>query len=321
MSNPIFKFEDAQRQQCKASIMIEGLPGDAKSGTALMIAYFLSNKDWKKVYAIDTENKSLPLFVGLPSSWGGKEDPFGSFKVMQLTQEIGFKPTNYTACREVAVKSGAEVVIEDSISHAWQYKGGVLDIVNQAKERTKSKNDKYAAWGDPEVMQEKQELLALIRDSKVHVITTVRVKEKYDYEEVEGKKTLKSLGEQQIMQDDIKYEPDLVLRMVKAGSPKNHPQVSVQKSRYAIFEKGQVYEITPELCLQLKVYLEDGVDPQILLEQQKKDYVEAVTDHLNKNPGKKAIWQVMKQDAGLADTKLIEMELSDLKKLYLQLTV
>lgn len=321
MSNPIFKFEDAQRQQCKASIMIQGLPGDAKSGTALMLGYFLANKDWKKVYAIDTENKSLPLFVGLPSSWGGKDDPFGSFKVMQLTQEIGFKPTNYTACREVAIQSGAEVVIEDSISHAWQYKGGVLDIVSQAKERTKNKNDKYAAWGDPEVMQEKQELLALIRDSKVHVITTVRVKEKYDYEETDGKKTLISLGEQQIMQDDIKYEPDLVLTMVKAGSAKNHPQVKVLKSRYAIFEKDQVYEVTPELCLQLKVYLEDGVDPQILLAQQKKDYVEAVTEHLNKNPGKKAIWQVMKQDAGLGDAKLAEIDLSDLKKLYLQLTV
>ena len=66
------------------------------------------------------------------------------------------------------------VVIKDSISHAWQYKGGVLDLVNAAAKKLKN-NDKYGAWRDETVAAEKLEVLDLIRDPQVHVITTVRV--------------------------------------------------------------------------------------------------------------------------------------------------
>jgi len=38
MLDPRFKSRKAQRTQCKASIMIEGLTGKGKSGLALMLA-------------------------------------------------------------------------------------------------------------------------------------------------------------------------------------------------------------------------------------------------------------------------------------------
>lgn len=43
--SPLFKFEEAQRTQCKASIMIEGLPGKGKTGLALLIGYYLGGED------------------------------------------------------------------------------------------------------------------------------------------------------------------------------------------------------------------------------------------------------------------------------------
>ena len=52
------RFIDAEREQCKASIMIEGLTGQGKSGLALAFGYILSGKQWDKVYFIDTENRS-----------------------------------------------------------------------------------------------------------------------------------------------------------------------------------------------------------------------------------------------------------------------
>ena len=91
--NPIFKFEDAERIQCKASIMIEGLSGSGKSGLALIIGFALTG-DWTKVYDIDTENKSVQLFRGIGSSSGGE---FGKFKVAEFTADIGYKPSNYLA--------------------------------------------------------------------------------------------------------------------------------------------------------------------------------------------------------------------------------
>ena len=317
--NPIFKFEDAERLQLKASIMIEGLTGTGKTGLALLLGFYLANGEWPKVFHIDTENKSANLFAGIPFSSGSN---VGKFKVGQLTEDIGFKPSNYLAYRTAAKQMGAEVVIEDSISHAWQYKGGLLDLVNAATERSR-KNDKYAAWRDEEVAAEKHRLLSLIRDSDVHVITTVRVKEKFEYVEgTDGKNKLQSLGEQQIQQADLKYEPDLVLHMVHPGNGTNvPPRAEVIKSRYVILQKGETYDFTPELCLQLKAYLEEGADPHDLLEAQRADYAQAVKEYLDAHPNVVAIWKVMKDDAGFADKKLDEIPLDILKKLYGTLTM
>ena len=323
--HPIFKFEEAQRVQCKASIMIEGLPGKGKTGLALLMGYYLAGENWNEVFHIDTENKSANLFVDIPSSAG---DKFGHFKVGQLTSDIGYKPTNFTAFREAAIQAGAKVVIEDSISHAWQYKGGVLDILNDAKTSGNSlyARDSYAAWGAPEVVKEKNELLNLIRDSRTHVITTVRVKEKMEYVPGEdGKMKLQSLGEQQIQQGDLKYEPDLVLQMQSPGSNKGgvvkHPVALCTKSRYAIFQEGQEYEFTPELLKQLKEYLEEGVDPEPLLEAQKEEYIQAVTEYLKSKPSAKTIWNELKKQAGYEDKKLAELPLDVIKTLYVKITM
>lgn len=321
--NPIFSFDTAKRVACKASILIEGLSGHGKSGLALTLAEGLASSN-EKVYAIDTENKSLNLFSGLISSSG---KPFDGFKVGQLTEDVGFKPSNYLAFRDVAIQSGAEVVVQDSISHAWQYKGGILDIVAQKKaNNTRYSKDNYAAWGDEEVVKEKNELLSLIRSDKVHVISTVRVKEKMEYSTDEkGKTILVSLGEQQIQQADLKYEPDLVLQVVTPGKPAQHgteqyPEAIVTKSRYAIFETGEKYTFTPALINQLKAYLEEGVSPEELLAQQHKEYIDAVTEYLDTHKNAVPIWQVLKEDAGYKNTKLADIPLNIIKELYIKLT-
>ena len=318
------QFEDAKRVQCKASIEFEGLSGTGKSGAAMLTAAILAGYDWKKVFACDTENRSLRLLVGTPCSDGNK---YGSFKVAELTADISYAPSNYLAIREAAIQAGATVFVQDSISHAWQYKGGVLDKVSAAKTSGNKlyQKDAYAAWGDAEVVAEKNKLLEMIRDERVHVISTVRVKEKMEYtvDQVTGKTKLESLGEQQIQQADLKYEPDLVLHMLRPGSNRNgviiHPKVKVVKTRYAFLEKDAEYEWTPELIKQLKDYLEEGVDPETILEQQRQDYITGVKEIIA-NPSKKAIAQVMKEDLGFKDTKLAEMPLNAIKQLYIGLT-
>lgn len=312
-TNPIFSFEEAKRVACKASILIEGLSGRGKSGLALLLAKGLT-KDWTKVFAIDTENKSLNLFTDLPASSGEK---FEKFNIGQLTKDIGFKPSNYLAFREAAIRAGAEAVVEDSISHAWQYQGGVLDIVTKKQATTKNQ---YAAWGDDEVVKEKNELLSLIRDDRVHVISTVRVKEKHEI--IDGKPV--SLGEQQIQQADLKYEPDLVLHMIRPGrkttSMVEHPKALVIKSRYAIFEVNQEYEFTPELIEQLRQYLDEGEDPAVLLEKQRQEYTTAIKNYLDEHPNGIPVWKVLKENAGYKDTKLDDIPLDVAKALYIELT-
>lgn len=315
--NPVFNFRKAERKQCKASILIEGLTGSGKSGLALILGQALAG-DFEKVFAIDTENNSLPLFSGINSSSGGK---FENFQIGNLTPELGYKPSHYLMFRKEAVKAGASVVILDSISHAWQYKGGILDILSEVKATSNNRNE-YAAWGDPRVVKEKGLLFELLRDNRVHCISTVRVKEKMEIGVNEqGKTTVQSLGEQQIMQADIKYEPDLVLHMEEAGTATTPPRATVVKSRYAIFTKGESYIFTKELCEQLRQYLEEGTSPEAITETQHKEYEDAVKAYLKEHPNKKTLWGMIIDELGYRDTKIKDLPLSPLKKAYIKLTI
>lgn len=315
--NPVFNFRKAERKQCKASILIEGLTGSGKSGLALILGQALAG-DFEKVFAIDTENNSLPLFSGINSSSGGK---FENFQIGNLTPELGYKPSHYLMFREEAIKAGASVVILDSISHAWQYKGGILDILSEVKATSNNRNE-YAAWGDPRVVKEKGLLFELLRDNRVHCISTVRVKEKMEIGVNEqGKTTVQSLGEQQIMQADIKYEPDLVLHMEEAGTATTPPRATVVKSRYAMFTKGESYIFTKELCEQLRQYLEEGTSPEAIAETQHKEYEDAVKAYLKEHPNKKTLWGMIIDELGYRDTKVKDLPLSPLKKAYIKLTI
>lgn len=306
-------FREATRSQAKASIVIQGLSGKGKSGLALLLAYTLAGADWSKVFANDTENRSLDLFEGIRMNTG---DQFGKFKKFDLLSTHGYRPSNYVAIKEAAKQAGAEVFINDSITHCWQGKGGVLQLV-AAKEAASTKLNKYNAWGEPEVAAEKDAIYELIRDPEMHMISTVRVKEKFDIVQGEG---LKSLGEQQQQMPDLKYEPDLVLDMVQSGNTSGRaPSAKVIKSRYAIFSEGEVYTFDQDTLAALKQYLEEGVDPEILLEQQRQDFIKEIKATLDASPSKLTLWSLLKTEIGHADTPLEEMSLDILRKLLGQL--
>ena len=308
------KFHKAARQKLKASIMIEGLQGSGKSGLALLIAKALTN-DWDKIYAIDTENRSLDLFQGIKMNTG---DSFGEFNKVDLTIEDGYAPSNYLALRDEAVKAGAEVIIMDSISHMWNRKGGLLDLVAEAQANGL---DNYRSWGTEKNRKEKELLNDIVRCKDAHIITTVRIKEKFgmEYDETKGKTTVVSLGEQQIQQDGLKYEPDLVLRMINPGNMDGtNPTVYVIKSRYAILKTGEEYEVTKELLTQLRAYLEEGIDPEVIFKEQRDQLIADIKDYCN-TPTRKSIWKALKESSGFTG-KLEEMPLSLMKELYKRLT-
>lgn len=302
-------FRKAARQKLKASIMIEGLQGSGKSGLALLLAKALATSD-DKIFAIDTENKSLDLFQGLKSSTG---ENFAEFNKADLTIADGYAPSNYLALRDEAIQEGAEVVIMDSITHMWNRKGGLLDTVAEAQA---SGLDQYRAWGTDKNRREKELLSDLVRCSEAHIITTVRTKEKFgmEYDETKGKNKVVSLGEQQIQQDGLKYEPDLVLRMVSPGNMDGtNPVVEVTKSRYAILRTGDEVEVTAELLAQLKQYLEEGVDPEVIFEAQKKDIMDSIKAYCN-NDTRKSVWKSLKDSSGFTG-KMEDMPLELLKEL------
>ena len=307
-------FRKASRQKLKASIMIEGLQGSGKSGLALLIAKALTD-DWDKIYAIDTENKSLDLFQGIKMNTG---EAFGDFNKVDLTMADGYAPSNYLALRDTAVQAGADVIIMDSISHMWNRKGGLLDLVAEAQA---SGLDNYRSWGTDKNRKEKELLTDLVRCSEAHIITTVRINEKFgmEFDETRGRNKVVSLGEQQVQQDGLKYEPDLVLRMVSPGNMDGtNPVVEVLKSRYAILRTGEEYEITAELLGQLRSYLEEGIDPEEIFKIQREEVIKQIKEYCN-NATRKSVWKSLKESSGFSG-KLEDMPLDLMKELYRKLT-
>lgn len=307
------QFTEVTRAQSKASIVIQGLSGRGKSGLALMLGYVLAGDDWAKVFALDTENKSLNLFEGIASHTGER---FGKFKKFDLLRMHGYKPSNYITSKEAAINAGAEVFIQDSISHAWVGAGGILQMVTAA-EQANTKVNKFNAWGTPEIVFEKDSIYEMIRDPDIHMISTVRLKEKYEMVTGEG---IKSLGEQQIQMPDLKYEPDLVLDMVQSGNTEGRvPRAKVIKSRYAIFAEGETYDFTKELMEQLKNYLAEGADPAEMLEQQRKEFITEIKYILDNSKSKQTVWVIYKEELGVTDVPLEEMPLDVVRKLLSRL--
>jgi len=303
------QFTEVTRAQSKASVVIQGLSGKGKSGLALMMGLVLADDDWSKVYCLDTENRSLNLFEGLATHTG---DKFGKFKKFDLLRVHGYKPSYYIASKEAAKSLGGKVFIQDSITHAWNGTGGVLQMVDQ-KASANVKVNKYNAWGDAEVVFEKDSLYEMIRDPEIHIICTVRLKEKFELITGQG---VKSLGEQQIQMPDLKYEPDLVLDMVHSGTTTGRaPQAVVVKSRYAIFSEGETYEFTREVLEQLRDYLAEGADPAIIMEQQRQEFIAEIKSILDGNASKQTVWQIYKTEMGFETTPLDELPLPVVRKL------
>ena len=306
-------FRKVERQKVKASIMIEGLQGTGKSGLALALAKVLAS-DWNKIYAIDTENQSLDLFDTIKLNTG---EVVKDFNKVDLTVDDGFAPSNYATLRDQAIEAGAEVIIMDSISHMWNRKGGLLDKVTEAQANGL---DSYRSWGTDENRKEKELIFDLVRSPKAHIITTVRDKEKFgmEFDEARGKNKVVSLGEQQVQQEGLKYEPDLVLRMVSAGAPDGTaPVAEVLKSRYTILRVGEEYEFTAELLEQIRQYLAEGVDPEVILKAQKEEIIKAIKEYCT-TPARKSVWKTLKESAGF-DGKLEDMPIEIMKQLYRQL--
>lgn len=308
--NGVLNFRDATRQQAKASILIEGLSGRGKSGLALLLGHALAGKDWTKIFAVDTENRSLDLFEGINMSSGAKCEPF---KKVDLLPAHGFAPSNYLMCKENAIAAGGEVIINDSITHMWQQEGGVLDIVSNIQLKDSKHYNNYTAWGAPEVKAEKQAIYNVVRDARIHVISTVRVKEKF---EINSDHTLTSLGEQEQQMPDLKYEPDLVLQMQKAGAMNGTPPIAkVIKSRYAVLQEGEVYQFTDAIIDSLVDYLHKGTDPKELLEKQRQDYIATISSILKEDVSKKTMFPILKEQQGHKDTKLADLPLDVLQTL------
>ena len=188
-------FQKATRKKAKARIAIDGASGSGKTYTALIAATSLANGG--KIAVIDTERGSASLY----------SDEF-DFDVVELQN---FNPRNYINAIDAAEEQGYSVIVIDSMSHAWEGEGGILDMHDNATKRQSTQNS-YTAWKD--VTPVHREFVDRILQSSCHVIATMRSKMEYSQEkDGSGKTVIRKIGLAPIQRSGTEYEFTVVCDM------------------------------------------------------------------------------------------------------------
>lgn len=258
------QFQKATKYQLKARIALLGPAGSGKSYTAMRLAFALAGENGK-VAAIDTEHRSLSKYVG--------ENPDGrpwDFDVLELDT---FAPEMYIEGIKAAEAAGYDVLVIDSLSHAWAGKDGLLEFVDQTAKkmaaRSGGRENSFAAWR--EATPKHNELVETMLASKLHLIVTMRTKMEYVQEKNErtGKTEIRKVGLQPIQRDGLEYEFDVIGDMGIEGNT-----LMISKSRCPALTDKLFEKPGPEVVEIIRQWLESGVEaperPQVTQEEKPK---------------------------------------------------
>ncbi len=190
-------FHKAVKHEAKLRLAIAGPSGSGKTYTALAVGTALG-----KTAVVDTEHGSASKYADL-------------FDFDVVNFDAPFHPDRFVESIEAAAAAGYEVLVIDSLSHAWNGAGGLLEIVDQIAKRMKTSNS-FAAWKDATPIQNR--LIDGIVSAPIHIISTMRSKQEYILEQVDrgnGRSVTvpKKVGMAPIQRDSMEYEFDVYLDM------------------------------------------------------------------------------------------------------------
>lgn len=231
-------FQKAERKQVKAKIALTGPSGAGKTFSALLIAAGIG----KRIAVVDTENKSASLYAGLTTG------PLAGVEFDVLEIEPPYTVASYLDAIEAAERERYDVLVIDSISHAWAGEGGLLD--KKAALDSRPNTNSYTNWA--KITPEHERFRARLLQADVHLICTMRSKQDYVLEINEkGKSSPKKVGLAPIQRDGMEYEFMLVLDLGM-----DHSAVA-SKDRTTLFD-GNVEKPTRKTGEKLMTWLMGG---------------------------------------------------------------
>jgi len=188
-------FKPVTRSQNRLRLALDGPAGSGKTYTALRLAFAMAGEQGR-VAVIDTEHGSAAKYEG--------ESPDGRPWKWDGVVLEHFAPSTYEATIKEAGRLGYDVLVIDSLSHAWAGVGGALDQVDRAKT-----TNSFTAWKD--VTPQHNAMVEAILQSPCHIIATLRSTMEYILEEDEkGKKVPKKIGMAPVQRKGVEYEFDLI---------------------------------------------------------------------------------------------------------------
>jgi hypothetical protein len=182
-------FRKAVKHEAKLRMALIGPAGSGKTYSALNIAQYLGNK----VALVDTEH--------------GSASKYADIFTFDTIEPQTFHPQVYIDAIRAAEAGGYDVLIVDSLSHAWMGKDGALELVDKAAKRTQS-GSTFAAWRDVTPLHHK--LVDTMLACNLHLIVTMRSKTEYAVEKDEkGKTSVRKIGLAPVQRDGLEYEFDV----------------------------------------------------------------------------------------------------------------
>ncbi len=243
-------FRRAERKKAKLRLGIVGSAGSGKTYSALMIAKGLGGK----IAVVDTENGSADLYAG------AKNIP--EYDVLTIEQPYTIE--KYLEGIETAERAGYNVLVIDSISHAWAGEGGLLD--QQGKIADSGKGNSYTAWRT--VTPKHNRFVERLLGCNMHLIATMRAKTEYAMTPGNnGKVEVKKIGMAPIQREGMDYEFTVVFDIDQSHN------VQSSKDRTSLFD-GQIFMPSEKTGEKLMGWLESGKEPEKQLLPE-PDYITA----------------------------------------------
>jgi Cdc6-like AAA superfamily ATPase len=218
-------FKKATKSRIKVRLALSGASGSGKTFSALAIASELG----KSIAVIDTEHGSASRYA----------DRF-NFDVCELTNH---HPVQYIQAIEAAEQGGYEVIIIDSLSHAWFSE---LELASKG----------FDGWKNVRPLERK--LIVAMVGSTSHIIATMRSKTEWVMEEYTAKDgrtkiAPKKIGTAPVQSSGIEYEFDV------AGELNHEHILTISKSRCSELTDRTFLNPGREIAEILKTWIESGV--------------------------------------------------------------
>lgn len=226
-----FQANEATRESILLRAALCGPTGSGKTKTGLILGTRMVERlGTGPLFVIDSENRSALRYAWSPRTRQGYR-----FKHVTMPED-DYSPQAYMAALDYCEAQGAGVILVDSLSHAWNGINGVLELVDQMTDKSRSKSAFSEGWRLMTPIQNR--LIQRLSGSSAHVIFTLRAKVEWVIQENErGKKEPIKVGLSPVQREGVDYEPDLFFDMTV---PNN--DLIVSKSRCDRLVPGEVFK-------------------------------------------------------------------------------
>lgn len=188
-----FVIQEATLVETKSRVALDGPAGSGKTFSALLLAQGIGGK----TVVICTERGSAAKYAKKWLPW----------KYHVLTLKKPYTPERYIQAINFCEEQGYDIIIVDSLSHAWAGEGGALEMVDDAK--ISSGGNTYYAWRNVTPWHNK--LVDAMLNSSAHIIATLRTKVEYAEQKQGGRTTYEKVGTVPIQREGLDYEFDVVM--------------------------------------------------------------------------------------------------------------